>query len=78
MQIFLCALIIIAAACYLANRWLPHQLRQPLMDALGSIFARIFGKTIITTKQPNNACSSCSSCGNCGSQLVNPIIMRKK
>jgi hypothetical protein len=57
MQTFLCSLIIIAAALYVTNQWLPHRFKQRFMS--------LFGKKL--SKSPKRACSACSSCGDCES-----------
>jgi|GEM_PF-3974717 len=60
MQTLLSSLIVLIAAIYIAKQWLPHQLKQRLLQ--------MFGKSL--EAKPNGAngtCSSCSSCGSCGS-----------
>jgi hypothetical protein len=59
MQTILSSLIILIAALYIAKQWMPHQLKQRLLQ--------MFGKNLAEKSNAANACSSCSSCGSCGS-----------
>ena len=68
MQAVICSLIILIAALYTLNRWLPAAFKQRLSSALGKSAA-------INGKESKGACGSCSSCGNCGSNVVK--IVRK-
>jgi len=56
-QSILSSLLILIAALYIARLWLPHKLKQRLLQ--------LVGKSSLA-KQSVGACGSCSSCGNCG------------
>jgi len=57
MQTILSSLLVLIAALYVTNQWLPQKLKQRLRQ--------IVGKSSVA-KQSAGACASCSSCGNCG------------
>jgi hypothetical protein len=65
MQTFLSSLIILIAALYVLNQWLPQQFKQR--------FLQMFGKSL-ATNQSQGACGSCASCGSCGSSEEKKLV----
>jgi len=63
MQTIICSLIILAAALYVANRWLPFTMKQRFLQMAGK-------SPKVKTEATSGACSSCSSCGNCASNTT--------
>lgn len=66
MQTLICSLIVLAAALYVANRWLPLAIKQRFLQMPGK-------SPKVKSEAASGACSSCSSCGNCGSTTVKII-----
>ncbi|MCD6027627.1 MAG: hypothetical protein K0R08_2146 [Solimicrobium sp.] len=56
MQTLLCNLVILIAALYVANQWLPYRVKRRVMQ--------LCGKT--APQQSEASCNFCSSCKGCG------------
>ena len=67
MQNFICAILIIAATIYVANRWLPARFKQP--------FFKLFGKPMPV--KASGGCSACSSSNSCSKVVINKLKSSK-
>jgi hypothetical protein len=66
MQTLICGLIILAAAWYVINRWMPGPMKQRILQMLGK-------SPKVKTEAASGSCGSCSSCGNCVSDSVKMV-----